>query len=121
MIHIIDDDQNVREGYEILLKSADFKSKSYTCLEEFLKNCLLGDDDLLILDLHSKDSTGCDLLENLKKEKINLPVIVITAYDNQTTRDCARKYGAIAYLRKPIDGEALIDIINYKLKSKISH
>jgi len=80
-----------------------------------LKNYPLGDDDLLILDLHSKDSTGCDLLENLKKEKINLPVIVITAHDDQTTRDSAREYGAIAYLRKPVDGEALIDIINYNL------
>jgi len=121
MIHIIDDDQNVREGYEILLKSANFKYKSYSSPEEFLKNYQLGDNDLLILDMHSKNVSGCSLLENLTKKKINLPVIVITAYHDQTTRNCARKYGAIAYLRKPIDSEALIDIINYNLKSKISH
>jgi AmiR/NasT family two-component response regulator len=44
-----------------------------------------------------------------------IPVIIITAYDEPASRDCAKKYGAIAYLRKPIDGEALIDLIKYSI------
>jgi two-component system sensor histidine kinase/response regulator len=58
---------------------------------------------------------GCTLLEIMDKIGLHLPVIVVTAFDEPKYRDCCREYGVIAYLRKPVDGEALIDLIKYKL------
>jgi FixJ family two-component response regulator len=59
--------------------------------------------------------SGCDLLDHFLKVKLRIPVIVITAFDDQISRDCAKKYGALAYMRKPVDGEALVDLIKYSV------
>ena len=67
----------------------------------------------MIFDYHLPGINGCDLLEHFLKIKLHFPVIIITAFDDKVSRDCAKKYGAIAYLRKPVDGEALIDLIKY--------
>lgn len=115
MIFIIDDDQYVRRGFRMLLKSGGFESISCGSAEEFLENYKPTDTDLLILDYHLPGMTACDLLEYFAKRNQHFPVIVITAFDDQQSRACAKKYGVIAYMRKPVDGEALIDIIKYAL------
>lgn len=120
MIYIIDDDQQVREGYMILLRSAGFKYSSFDSSEVFLKNYKPEQSDLLILDLNMQNQCGCNLLEILSEKRILLPTIIITAQDDLKSRECAKKFGAIAYLRKPVDGAALIDLIKYELDSKAS-
>jgi FixJ family two-component response regulator len=113
MIYIVDDDQYVRRGLGMLLKSAGFEHLSLASAEEFLTSYKPSEHEILILDMHMPGMDGCDLLKYFNEHGIYIPVIIITAYDEQASRDCAKKYGAIAYLRKPIDGEALIDLIKY--------
>ena len=113
MIHIIDDDKYVRRGFEILFKSAGMDCSSYGSAEEFIEILNTVDHDIIILDMHMPGMSGCELLEYLFNHNLNLPVIIITAYDEPGSRECAKKYGAIAYLRKPVDSEALIDMIKY--------
>ena len=55
----------------------------------------------------------------MDKRKLHLPVIIVTAYDDQISRNAAKNYGVLAYLRKPVDSEALIDIIKYNLDIQI--
>jgi FixJ family two-component response regulator len=121
MIYIVDNDQNIREGYRILLKSAGFDCKSFETAEEFLKTFQAEETELLLLDIHLHGMNGFALLESLTNRGIRLPVIIITAYDKIENRKLAIKYGALGYLRKPIDSEALLDIIKYNLDSKILH
>jgi FixJ family two-component response regulator len=116
MIYIIDDDHFVRRGFEMLFKSAGLESKSYSSAEEFLEILPEYNNDVILLDMHMPGMGGCGLLEQLEKLEIFLPVIIITAYDEPSSRECARKYGVLAYLRKPVDSEALIDIVKYSLK-----
>ena len=113
MIYILDDDPYVRRGLGLLLRSAGFEHTLLDSVEEFLDKFPPQDTDLLILEMHMPGMGGCDLLEYFSQNEIYVPVIIITAYDEPFSRECAKKYGAIAYLRKPIDGEALIDLINY--------
>lgn len=113
MIYIVDDDRSVRKSLELLLTSANFESKSFESAENFLMNFEKGDNDFLILDIHMPGMDGCGLLRELEEKTIQIPVLIITAYDEQHSRNCAKEYGAIGYLRKPIDGESLIDLINY--------
>jgi FixJ family two-component response regulator len=115
MIHIIDDDIYVRQGFEILFKSAGFPSISYESAENFLKGQNNEDTDILLLDMHMPGMNGCELLDYLSGKEIFFPVIIITAYDEPASRECAKKYGALAYLRKPVDSEALIDLIKYSV------
>jgi FixJ family two-component response regulator len=119
MLYIIDDDQNVRDGFMMLLKSAGFKCSSFESAEEFLKNYNAGVNDLVILDMQLTGMNGCTLLEEMDKKGLHLPVIVVTAFDEPKYRECCREYGVTAYLRKPVDGEALIDLIKYKLDIQI--
>ena len=115
MIYIVEDDQSIRNGFMMLLKSAGHECKSLVSAEMFLASYHPALNDLLILDMQLTGMNGCKLLETLAAGKLHLPVIIITSFDDPRYRQCSRDYGAIAYLRKPVDGEALLDIIQYRL------
>ena len=93
MIYIIDDNLNVIDGFMILLKSAGFESKDYVSSEKFLRNYKPEKNDLIILDIHLTGMSGIELLEKMDAEKFHLPVVIITAYDDQLTRIAVRNYG----------------------------
>ena len=120
MVYIVDDDQHVRDGFTVLLKSAGYECSAFDSAEEFLKNYKAGARDLLILDIHLPGMDGNSLLEYLVKKGLHLPVIIVTAYDEQTSRQAAKNYGALAFMRKPVDSEALIDLIKYNLEIQLS-
>jgi FixJ family two-component response regulator len=109
MIYIIDDDKSVRRSFELLLNSAGLTCKSYPGAKEFLDEYRQDEGDILILDIHMPEITGCDLLKILKEKKMNVPVITITAYDEEESRQCAADYGVLDYLLKPVDGDELLE------------
>jgi FixJ family two-component response regulator len=115
MIYLIDDDRSVRRGFEIFLKSDGMDLVSFENAEDFLSAVKPGVKDMLILDLHLPGMNGCELLKKMNQENIHIPVIVVTAFDDLQSRECCRQYGVKAYLRKPVDGEALGDMIRYNL------
>jgi FixJ family two-component response regulator len=117
MISIIEDDLSVREAIETLLKSVGMKYQSFDSAEQFLTGfnpCL---EDIIILDLNLPGMNGCDLLKEIKPDGIKIKVIVTTAFDDLVSRELCRQYGVKAFLRKPVDGEALIDLINFNMSS----
>lgn len=97
----------------MLAKSENFEIASYEFAEEFLEKEKFKENDCLILDLHMPGMNGFELLEQLKIRKINLNVIMLTAYDDPGNREKAKSYGVKGFFRKPCDSQALIDIINY--------
>lgn len=117
MISIIDDDRYVLRGFQILLKSAGLDCMVYGGVDEFLESWVHDMNDTLILDIHMPGLNGCDLLKYLEDKNLYLPVIVITAFDEDESRERASRYGALAYLTKPVDGEVLIDLLK-KIKTQ---
>lgn len=113
MIYIIEDDKSIVRGFELFLKSAGMEFRSFGSAIDFLAGCHPGLKDILVLDLNLPGMTGGDLLEKLAEEDLHIPVIVVTAFDDAQNREMCREYGVKSYLRKPVDGEALIDIIKY--------
>ena len=67
--------------------------------------------DCLLLDLHMPGLNGFDVLETFRSRQITVPVIVITAHDEPGTREQAESLGACAYLKKPVDRDALLAAI----------
>ena len=59
--------------------------------------------------------TGLDLQRELVARKIGIPVIVVTAYDDAPTRQLSRELGAVAFFRKPVDDQALLDAIPWAI------
>jgi FixJ family two-component response regulator len=119
MIHIIDDDHHIRDGFSMLIKSANFKCSCFESAEKFLENYKSEENDLIVLDMNLTGMNGCNLLEVLESKGLHLPVIVVTAFDEPKYRKCCKEYGVIAYLRKPVDGDALIDLIKYNFEPRI--
>jgi FixJ family two-component response regulator len=113
MIYIIDDDKHVRKGFEVLFKSAGLESTSCPSAEDFIAGMKEVGNDIILLDMHMPGMNGCELLDYLSEKEIFFPVIIITAYDEPASRECAKHYGALAYMRKPVDSEALLDLIKY--------
>ncbi len=106
---------SVRRGLEIFLRSAEMDLESFETAEDFLSKVKPVEKDILILDLHLPGMNGCDLLKKMSQDNVHISVIVVTAFDDFPSRECCRQYGVKAYLRKPVDGEALKDMIKYNL------
>ena len=117
MIYIVEDDSSVRRSFEILLESAGLEFKSFPSAELFLSDVNPLNHDLLLLDINLTGMNGFDLLDTLIQEKKNIPAFVITSVDDVYTRQTCKRYGVKALLRKPVDGETLIDLIHYHMQA----
>ena len=118
LVYVIDDDESMRRAIQLLLRSADFDVQAFCSAEEFLETASFGDGSCIILDMRMPGMTGLDLQKELASRKIRIPVVVVSAYDDRPTRDLARASGAVAFFRKPVDDQALIDAIEWAMSEK---
>jgi FixJ family two-component response regulator len=117
MIYIIEDDMSVRRSFEFFLESAELEYKSFGSAISFLADGMPTVNDLLVLDINLPEMSGLDLLNKFTQEKKLIPVIVVTARDDSAIRESCISYGVKAFLRKPVDGAALMDFIKNNIKS----
>jgi two-component system, LuxR family, response regulator FixJ len=111
IIHVIDDDEGVREGLCALLEAKGFAAQPYASCEEFL-NCFSADAALCIVaDLRMPGMGGLDLQAYLLAKAVNLPFIVITGHGDVSSAVQALKSGAADFIEKPIDGKLFIAAI----------
>jgi FixJ family two-component response regulator len=113
MIYLIDDDKSVRRGFESFLESAGMDFKSSGNVEDFISIFKPGQNDLIVLDLNLPGIKGTDLFIKLDEAGQSIPVIVVTSLDDKESHEICRKFGVKAFLRKPLDGEVLLDLIRY--------
>lgn len=115
MVYLIDDDESVRRAFTLFLNSAHIDHQSFRSADDFLSVFKPGEKDLLVLDLNLPGKKGIELLKEIRGMKDPLTVIVVTANDDPKSREYCRQLGVKAYLRKPVDAEALFDIIRYNI------
>jgi FixJ family two-component response regulator len=110
-VFIVDDDESVRASLRLLVESAGHHVVTFASAEEFLQSGLMKDADCLLLDIRMPGMSGFELQEHLATPESHIPVIYITGHDRFGMEEKAMKLGAIAYLRKPFDGQLLLDAI----------
>jgi FixJ family two-component response regulator len=115
MVYLIDDDESVRRALQRLLRSAGLDVRAFASAEEFLESGNLNQKACIVLDIQMGGLTGFDLQEKLASKGIRIPTIAVSALDDAETRERARKLGATAFFRKPVDGQALIDAIHWAI------
>jgi len=115
MVYLIDDDESVRRGFRLFLNSAGIDHQSFQNADEFLKVYQPHEKDILVLDLNLPGTTGLDLLKTFEHMGNHLSVVVVTAHDEPKTREFCKQFGVKAYMRKPVDAEALLDIIRFDM------
>lgn len=111
VIAVIDDEESVCKGLERLLRSAGLTAKTFLNGADFLRFLKTGRPDCVVLDLSMMPMNGFAVLNRLARLKMKLPVIIITGDDSEETYERAMESGIAAYLRKPVDGEVLLDAI----------
>jgi two-component system, LuxR family, response regulator FixJ len=114
-IHIVDDDAAVRRSLERLLRLAGFLTISYASSLAFLAAAPRLSGGSILLDVRMPDLTGIELLDRLCSMGITLPVIMITGHGDVPTAVRAMKGGAVDFIEKPFDDEALLRAIEASL------
>jgi FixJ family two-component response regulator len=115
-IFIVDDDLSARRGLARLLRTAGYEVRDYASVSEFLG--AIGDEapECLVLDARMPGVSGEDVQSALKKRGVHLPIIVVSGDDDPGTRRLAQILGAVAFFRKPVDGTALLDAVEWALQ-----
>jgi FixJ family two-component response regulator len=116
LISIIDDHSLIRAAIEDLVRSLGFSARTFASAESFLQSSSIRETGCLILDVQMPKMSGVDLQDHLSQNGFNIPIIFITAYSDEATKERALNAGAICFLRKPLDiGRRLIDCLNAAL------
>jgi FixJ family two-component response regulator len=115
LISIVDDDESVRQGLSRLLTSVGFTVNTFASGEEYLNSNQLGKADCLILDVRMSGMSGIELQRQLAARHLEVPVIFITAHEEETERVRALGGKARTVLIKPFSEEALLNAISQAL------
>jgi FixJ family two-component response regulator len=114
-IFIVDDDADVRESLQELLESVGLPSQSFGTAQEFLAVGHGDGPSCLILDVRLPGISGLDLQHELKRGRIIIPIIFLTAHADVPMSVKAMKSGAVEFLTKPFRQQDLLDAVQRSL------
>ncbi|MFN8257072.1 MAG: response regulator [Bacteroidales bacterium] len=117
MIYIVEDNVSMRRAFEIFLESDGLEYKSFESAISFISEIIPTHKDLIILDIDLPIMSGLELLNKFSMEKKSIPVIVVTALEDVDTQVNCMRYGVMAFLRKPVDGITLMELIKNNSQS----
>jgi two-component system response regulator FixJ len=116
IVHVIDDDEAIRQSLAFLLQAAKLEVKTYSSAMAFLDALPDTTASCVITDVRMPGMSGVDLLRRLKELKIGVPVIVITGHGDVALAVEAMKVGAVDFLEKPFDDDVLLASVQSALK-----
>ena len=116
LVSIVDDDDSLRRSLRNLLMSVGFRVETFATAEDFLHSAHRGDTACLVLDLRMPGMSGLDLLLHLAATGRRIPAIILTAHSDDETRRRTLQAGAVAFLGKPFQGEALLGAVREALE-----
>lgn len=118
IVYIVDDDDLVRKGLARLMRAGGFRPRTYASPEMFLSEVGNESPACILLDITMPRMSGLQVQEQLRARGNRIPVIAVSARDDDATRQRARDLDAQCFLRKPIDDEALLDAIKWAVKTQ---
>ena len=115
LIAVVDDDYRVRESISSLLESADYPFALFGSAEDFLGSPLISEVRCLITDVRMPGMNGIELQRRLREQHIDLPVICITAHNDEAAERRVFTEGALSLLHKPFKAAELLKWIRVAL------
>lgn len=119
MVFVVDDDDSVRKATQRLIRSVGMKVETFENAKDFLKHPEYKGACCLILDIKMPGLSGLDLQEELLKAGLTFPIIFMTGHGTVPMSVRAMKAGAIDFLEKPFEDQALLDLITNAIESDI--
>ena len=119
LVSVVDDDESIRESLPDLLRELGFAAEAFASAEEFLASDLLGRTRCLVLDVAMPSMSGPELQEELTRRGRVIPIVFITAQQDESIRSRVIAAGAVACLFKPFSDTALLDAVNAALERRL--
>ena len=116
MVAIVDDDDLMRSALQGLLKSVGLPAQAFASAEEFLKSGQQSEVGCLVADIRMPGMSGLELQAKLNADHCRIPTIFITAHGDEKMRMQALRAGAVEFMAKPFDDEALLESVRAALE-----
>jgi FixJ family two-component response regulator len=117
LIHIVDDDESMREALVELLQTTGFDAIGYASTGEFLLNSLPDQHGCILLDVQMPGPSGLDLQAALLRKGVTLPIIFLTGHADVPSTVRAMKAGAVDFLEKPVNRGTLLEALRRALEA----
>jgi FixJ family two-component response regulator len=117
LVAIVDDDDLMRAALQGLMKAVGWPSQAFASAEEFLQSGRQRETACLIADIRMPGMSGLELQSRLNADHCKIPTIFITAHGDAKMRMQALRAGAVEFLAKPFDDEALLESVRAALES----
>lgn len=114
-VHIIDDDEAVRDSLAILLETRGFEVATYASAQAFLDHAESGVTGCVVTDVQMPEMNGLQLLRAFKARNLHVPVLVVTARSGRALADEAMAQGARAVIEKPFAPDAFVAAVQAAL------
>ncbi|WP_455219695.1 response regulator transcription factor [Kaarinaea lacus] len=115
-VFIIDDDESVRSSMVRLFHSAKMDAMSFASVDEFLNEAPFSESACIVADIQMPGTNALELPGLLQERHASMPVIFLSAQDTDEHCTAAKRAGAAGFFHKPVDAQALIDVINWSAK-----
>jgi FixJ family two-component response regulator len=115
LVHIVDDDENVRSALSSLVRSVGHDARLYGSASEFLQATLSSSPSCLLLDVRLPGINGLDFQESLRARDIFIPVILMTGHGDIAMSVRGMKAGATDFLTKPFRHQDVLDAVSTAL------
>lgn len=118
LVHVVDDDVDVRKSLGFLLATADFAVRLHESATAFLATTTGNLDGCIVTDVRMPGIDGIEFLRQLRTRGHTLPVIVMTGHADVALAVQAMKEGAIDFIEKPFDDDILVNAIRAALDNR---
>jgi len=115
-VYIVDDDESVCRALKTFLMTFDFEVKTFNSAKSFFDTVSNDDPGCLLLDIHMPEVDGWAMQKMITDSGSKRPVIFISAEKQDNVADRVLQVGAVGFLQKPFDGQAVVDLINVALE-----
>lgn len=116
VVFVVDDDISVRESLELLIQNEGWRPVSFASAQKFLEHSRPLAASCLVLDVSLPDLNGLELQKRIAAERHDMPIIFITGHGDVPMSVQAMKAGAVEFLTKPFNNEALVSAIQQALE-----
>lgn len=111
MVAVVDDDESIRTALKELLRSVGLPAQAFASAEDFIKSGQQQRTGCLIVDISMPGMSGLELQAKLNADHCRIPTIFITAHGDEKMRMQALRAGAVEFVTKPFDDEALLETV----------
>ncbi|MCL2344872.1 MAG: response regulator [Desulfobulbus sp.] len=120
IVYIVDDDADIRDALALLMRSAGLSAATFPSARDFLARVTPRDSGCLVLDIRIPGMSGIELQAEMRKRRIELPIIFLTGYGDVPLVVKAMKAGAADFIQKPLEQQRLVAAVTQALKEDAS-